>query len=138
LIKYFWLFSRICYIKLYETERPTILKYQLFILGFIFICFGLKADGLADIKLHWEAPDQYTNGEALNASRDLREYRLYYGPSEEKIRSEYVRINPGKRFILIKNLNLSKIKSPIIYFAMTSVSKSSIESDLSEVIFFLP
>ncbi len=114
------------------------MEYRIFLFGLIILSCGLKADGLNNLKLHWDAPTHYSNGEKLNAGRALKEYRLYYGATKEAVRTEYISIAPQKKFILLKKLDFSRIKSPIIYFAMTAISKSGNESDLSEVIFYLP
>lgn len=107
-------------------------------IGLILQCFHQAyAQDLA-ITLSWKAPTHYGNGEKLYAKRDLKEYRLYFGKSQDHVRDYHVIIEPRK---LTKNIpikTLKTLKTPIVYFAMTSVSKDGLESELSETVFFLP
>ncbi len=106
---------------------------------FVFTCSELIADDLTGVKLSWKAPTEYSNGEQLKyANFELSEYRLYFGPSREKVRSEYVSIDPKELSFLLQQLDFSKVTSPVVYLAMTAVSKNGLESELSEIIFFLP
>lgn len=103
----------------------------------LFSCTNLAyADD--NLKLYWKAPTQFVGGAKLNATRDLMEYRIYYGSSEENIRENVVFLKPSQRSLLLSLLNLSKIRSPIIYIGMTSVAKDGMESELSKTIFYLP
>ncbi len=119
------------------TYRCIILLLLLLLL--LFVSAELFADDLTGVKLHWKPPVEFTNGEKIkNPESELSEYRLYFGPSREKVRKEYVVINSKQHSFALQQLDLSKIKSPVIYLAMTAITKAGLESDLSEIIFFLP
>ena len=119
-------------------ERLSSIRIISFML-IIFVSMELLADDLTGVKIFWKAPTKYTNGEPLRyAEFELIEYRLYYGPSRKEVRSKYVTVNSKELFFPLQKLNLSKIESPIVYLAVTAVPKRGQESDLSEIIFFLP
>ena len=101
--------------------------------------FGSMPVKAADsLSLNWKAPEQFTNGERLNAAKDLKEYRVYYGSSIESIKDNVVSVNPAKRSVSLSALDASKLNSSLVYFAMTSVSNDGLESELSPSIFYLP
>ncbi len=59
----------------------------------VLVSLRLHADESIDARISWKAPAEYTNGETLKyAQIELKEYRLYYGPSREKVRSQFVSI----------------------------------------------
>jgi len=106
---------------------------------FIFICSEVIADDLAGVMIYWKAPTSYSNGNPLkNAKFELSEYRLYFGPSREKVRSKYVTIHSRDLSFPLQLLDLSSIISPIVYLAVTAVSITGQESNLSEIVFVLP
>jgi len=117
--------------------KPVFLWFNL-----LFLLFGslsLQAGELDGIKLHWKAPVYYSNGERLhNAAEELSEYRIYYGASRELVRSGFVPVSPRRLSFPLQQLDTSAIDSPIVYLAITAVSKSGQESDLSDIVFFLP
>ncbi len=96
---------------------------------------SVVADGLT---LNWQAPTEFSNGSSLNVKKDLKEYRLYYGSSKQSIKDHVVSIKPSERSVSLSLLELSKLNSSIVYFAMTSVLNNGSESDLSPSIFYLP
>lgn len=105
----------------------------------VFSSLKLHADELNDVKISWKAPTEYSNGEPLKYAKiDIKEYRIYYGPSREEVRSQSVVIDSKELSYPLQKLDFSTIQSPVIYLAMTAVTKTGQESDLSEIIFFLP
>ena len=100
---------------------------------------SLLAGDLDGVKLHWKAPLKYSNGERLlNARRELSEYRIYFGATREGIRSEYIPVSSAETSYPLQQIGWSKLKSPIVYLAVSAVARSGQESDLSEIVFFLP
>ena len=100
---------------------------------------SLLAGDLDGVKLHWKAPQKYSNGERLiNARRELSEYRIYFGATREGIRSEYIPVSPDKTSYPLLQIGWAKLKSPIVYLAVSAVARSGQESDLSDIVFFLP
>jgi len=100
--------------------------------------YATSVNAEADLRLHWKAPKQFFSGDRLNVATDLKEYRLYYGSSVEAIKDHVVIVNPAKNSVALSALDLSKLKSSIVYFAMTSVLLGGSESELSPSIFYLP
>jgi len=91
-----------------------------------------------DLTLNWKAPEQFIGGGRLNAQKDLKEYRVYYGSSIETIKDNVIAVNSAKKSVILSTLDLSKLNSSIVYFAMTSVLYDGSESELSPSIFYLP
>ena len=92
-----------------------------------------------DYKLSWIPPDSFSNGDKLSARSDLESYKIYYGPSQEAVRDNSIKISASSNRFSLSGLDSTVVKnSPIIYLAMTAISKTGNESDLSKVIFFLP
>lgn len=117
-----------------KNKLLSVLKLVLIFSVFTFN-FALASN---DLKLSWKAPSEYTNGSRLNAKKDLKEYRLYYGSSIEKIKDKMIIVKPTYDSIPLSSLDLSKLKSSLVYFAMTSVLLDGTESELSPSIFYLP
>lgn len=119
------------------NKYPSTIRKLLLLV--VFVCLNLNADELMDAKISWKAPTEYSNGEPLKyAKLELKEYRLYYGPSREEVRTQSVTIDSKELSYPLQMLDLSKVQAPVIYFALTAVSKTGQESDLSDIIFFLP
>lgn len=91
-----------------------------------------------ELTLSWKAPTQFANGSRLNSKKDLKEYRLYYGSSAASIKDNVVFLDPSKESVPLSLLQLSKLSSPLVYFAMSSVAHDGTESELSPSIFYLP
>lgn len=103
------------------------------------VLFNIASLAIADgLTLNWQAPTQFINGSPLNAIKDLKEYRLYYGASEQSIKENVVFLKPSERSVALSLLELSQLNSSIVYFAMTSVLNDGSESDPSPSIFYLP
>ncbi len=99
----------------------------------------VQAGDLDGIKLHWRAPQRYTNNERLIDPRhELKEYRLYYGPARDKVRAHFVSIPPSRLSFPLTAVDWAALKVPVVYLGMTAVSRDGQESDLSEIVFFLP
>jgi hypothetical protein len=99
----------------------------------------VNAEEYDSYKLRWSPPNSYVNGEYLSVKQDLRSYRIYYGPTREKIRENSVTINPLLTKFSLSDLDKFVVnKSDIIYLAITAIDKSGGESELSEITFFLP
>jgi hypothetical protein len=115
------------------------ISVRIFLLLFVLVGSKLNADDSTGVKISWKAPTEYSNGEPLKYPEvELKEYRLYYGPSREEVRSSSVTIDPKQHSFPLETLDFSRVPSPVIYFAMTAVSRAGQESDLSEITFFLP
>jgi hypothetical protein len=115
------------------------MKYFFTILIFTLIFSSANADEFETYTLKWVAPKSFSNGEKLSAKHDLNAYKLYYGSSREQVRENSLSIDPSLTEFSISKLDKFFVRnSSIIYIAMTSVSEAGIESDLSEIIFFLP
>jgi hypothetical protein len=113
------------------------LRFLLLLL--IFISLQLSADDLTGVKISWKAPTEYSNGEPLKYPKiELKEYRLYYGPSRGEVRSHSISIDSKELSFPLEKIDFSRVPSPVVYFAMTAVAKTGLESDLSEITFFLP
>lgn len=100
--------------------------------------FNVNADDVAALTLSWEPPQADVNGRQIHAAKDVSEYRLYYGTSLDDVRSHSYVVSPKKNSLLLSRLNLQRLNSPIIYIGMTAVSLNGLESDLSELVFYLP
>ncbi len=71
--------------------------------------------------------------------KDLKEYRVYYGQSRENVRKHHVAVPPDQKSIRLNILEKNFVEqTPVIYLAVTAVSVAEVESELSEIIFFLP
>ena len=103
------------------------------------LIFDANADEYESYKISWNPPNEYANGEKLSVKHDLMSYKIYYGPTREEVRQNSVLVDPRLTKFSLSRLNKSVVKdSPIIYLAMTAIAKSGNESDLSEIVFFLP
>ncbi len=101
---------------------------------------GVLADDYEQLVLSWNAPKHFTNGERLSVSKgDLKEYRVYYGNSRENIRQHRFSVPAGLSSIRLDRLKKEFVRAnPVIYIALSSVSRAEVESTLSEIVFFLP
>jgi hypothetical protein len=96
-------------------------------------------DDYRQFSLHWNPPSAFTNGDHLSLKRDLQAYVVYYGPSRERVRQHSIRVNPRYNRVSLRRLNAAVVKAmPLVYLGITAVAKDDVESELSEVIFFLP
>lgn len=109
----------------------------LFFIALLFLFNPAYAES-QNITISWQAPTRYDNGEKLFARADLKEYRLYYGPSLDQVRENSITVAPFQLSMDIPIKKLRALNSPIVYFVMSSVSKGGIESEQSKSIFFLP
>ena len=123
--------------KVFILNKSVLIIFYSAVLCFLSLSIN-SANAADNLKLHWKAPAQFTNGGQLNPKTDLKEYRLYYGPSEAFIKENVVFLEPTKKSVSLSLLQLSKLKSSLIYFAMSSVATDGSESDLSPSIFYLP
>ncbi len=106
---------------------------------FLSLSEAAGAGDLDGIKLHWRAPQRYSNNERLiDPRRELKEYRLYYGSARDKVRAHFVSIPPAKLSFPLTAVDWAKLNAPVVYLGMTAVSRDGQESDLSEIVFFLP
>lgn len=76
--------------------------------------------------LRWQAPTQYTDGKAMSSS-DLTAYRLYQGPNATAL-SRVAEVDARTVQFTVQNLAVGTH-----YFAVTAVSTSGVESNLSTV-----
>lgn len=88
--------------------------------------------------LSWTRPSHFENNERLFVRKHIKEYRLYYATSKENIKNQYISIAPTKSYYSLGDIKKQLKNSKIIYLAMSTMSKQGIESELSEVIFYLP
>gem|GEM_PF-3294157 len=90
--------------------------------------------------LNWKPPEKFTNGNRLRPlGKDLKEYRVYYGKSREEVKKHHLVVPPDQRSIRLNTLDKEFVtQTPVIYLSVTAVSTSEVESELSEIIFFLP
>jgi hypothetical protein len=103
------------------------------------IISNAEANEYESYKLTWSPPNTYVNGEKLSVNRDLSAYKIYYGCTREGVRENSITISPLLTKFSLGDLNAVIVKkSPIIYLAIIAITKSGSESDLSEIIFFLP
>ena len=111
------------------------------LVGFILVnCLSVaSAYDYTKHHLSWKAPVRFSNGEPLSPRFDLNKYMVYYGPARAKVRQNSITVSPSQTRISLGLLNTSAVQEmPVVYLGVTAVSKSGWESDLSEIVFFLP
>ena len=118
--------------------NPVKFSLPLLVIGFISLsaCDGSNSSESKSITLNWSAPTEFSDNTPLSES-EIFGYRIYYGTDENALTNNFVIETNGSADSFTLDYDTYNIADNTVYYvAMSTITTSGIESNLSEVISF--